>query len=285
MKKETLDKILIYQKNEITEHLLYGALAGRLKGKNRQILHKISSDELKHYEFFKKITGKETRPDHHKILFYRFVSRIFGITFTMKMMSNGEDQAEHNYEEVEGRIPGIKRIISEEVKHEESLMSQVEEGIITHMGSMVLAINNSIQEITGIVVGLTFALSNSILVGKTALISGLAATLAMVASEYLSQKADSDEKSEPLKAAIYTGIIYIFVVTAVVAPYFIFDNYYTALLVALGFVIVIVIAFTFFMSVVKNLQYRKALIEVFSITGGVVALSLGLGMLIRVIFG
>jgi len=285
MKEDTLIKILKYQKNEITEHILYAALAGRLKGKNSEILNKISSDELKHYNFFKKITGKEIRPSYGKIYFYRLAARIFGITFTIKMMSNGEEQAEHNYEDIEERIPGIKKIISDEVKHEEALISQIEEGIITHMGSMVLAINNSTQEITGIAVGLTFALSSSIMVGKTALISGMAATLAMVASEYLSQKAESGESGEPFKAALYTGIVYVFVVAAIVSPYFIFSSHYTALAVALASVVVIVTVFTFFMSVVKGLRYRKALFEVSSITASVVALSLGLGMLIKVVFG
>jgi hypothetical protein len=85
---------------------------------------------------------------------------------------------------------------------------------------MVLVINNSIQENTGIVVGLTFALANALLVGKTALISGIAATLAMVASEYLSQKAESADASAPRKAAMYTGAIYLFVVAVVVTPFF-----------------------------------------------------------------
>ncbi len=285
MKGETLKRLLIYQKNEITEHILYGMLSKRFKGKNGEILNKISTDELKHYHFFKKITGKEVKPDYIKIYFYRMVSRIFGITFTLKMMGNGEDQAEHNYEEVEDTVPGIRKIIQEEVRHEEALMSQIEEGIITHMGSMVLAINNSIQEITGIVVGLTFAISNSLLVGKTALISGLAATLAMVASEYLSQKSENDENAEPVKAALYTGIVYIFVVTAIVGPYFIFKSHYTALAAALCSVVVIVTVFTFFMSVIKGLRYRTALFEVASITAAVVVLSLGLGMLIKLVFG
>lgn len=285
MKKETLKKILIFQKNEITEHFLYAALAKRFKGKNRDILRKISIDELKHYYFFKKLTGKEISPSYVKIYFYRFVSRIFGITFTLKMMGNGEDQAEHNYEEIDDKVPGIKKIINEELKHEEALMSQIEEGIITHMGSMVLAINNSIQEITGIVVGLTFALSNPLLVGKTALISGLAATLAMVASEYLSQKSENDKDAEPLKAALYTGIVYIFVVSVIVGPYFIFTGHYTALAVALGSVVIILTAFTFFMSVIKGLRYRTALLEVVTITSVVILLSLGLGILIKVIFG
>jgi len=285
MNNDTVRKILTYQKNEITEHFLYGALAKRAKGKNASILQKISEDELKHYKFFKKITGRDTRPDWIKIYFYRFVSRIFGFTFTIKMMSNGEEQAEHNYEEVEDKVPGIKKIIQEEVKHEESLMGQLEEGVLNHMSSMVLAINNSIQEITGIVVGLTFAIADSLMIGKTALISGIAATLAMVASEYLSQKADSEDGSAPVQAAVYTGIIYLAVVAFLVSPFFIFANHYTALATAIAAVVVIVSVFTFFMSVVKGLNYTKALAEVSIITAGVVTLSFFIGMAMKMIFG
>jgi VIT1/CCC1 family predicted Fe2+/Mn2+ transporter len=285
MREETLKKIYAYQRNEITEHFLYAALARRYRGKNREILEKISKDELRHYNFFKKITGRDAGPNRIRIYFYRFVSMAFGITFTMKMMGNGEEQAEHNYEEVEDRVPGIRKIIHEEVQHEEALMSQIEEGVITHMGSMVLAINNSIQEITGIVVGLTFALSSSILVGKTALISGMAATLAMVASEYLSQKSEKDAANNPVRAALYTGIVYVFVVTAIVSPYFIFASHYIALAAAICAVVLIVSVFTFFMSVIKGLRYRTALFEVTAITSAVVILSLGLGMGIKLVFG
>jgi len=285
MNNDTVKKILTYQKNEITEHILYGALAKRAKGKNAAILQKISEDELKHYKFFKKITGKDTRPDWIKIYFYRFVSRIFGFTFTIKMMSNGEEQAEHNYEEVEDKVPGIQKIIREEVKHEESLMGQLEEGVLNHMSSMVLAINNSIQEITGIVVGLTFAIADTLMIGKTALISGIAATLAMVASEYLSQKADSEDGSSPVQAAVYTGIIYLAVVAFLVSPFFIFTHHYTALAAAIAAVVVIVSVFTFFMSVVKGLNYTKALAEVSIITAGVVTLSFFIGMAMKMIFG
>jgi VIT1/CCC1 family predicted Fe2+/Mn2+ transporter len=285
MNADTMERILRYQKNEITEHVLYAALAKRVKGKNAEILKKISADERRHYEFFKKVTGRDVKPSRSRIVLYRLVSRIFGLTFTIKMMDNGEVQAAHNYEEVDARLPGIKKIIEDEVRHEQALMAQIEEEALKHLGSMVLAINNSIQEITGIAVGLTFAMGDSLMVAKTALISGLAATLAMVASEYLSQKAESEDAAAPKKAALYTGVIYIFVVAAIVSPYFLVSDAYVALAIAIGIVAVIITAFTFFMSVVRGLDYRKALMEVSTITAGVVALSLGIGMAVRLIFG
>ncbi len=285
MNTEIREKILRYQRNEITEHLLYGILAAGAKGKNARVLKKISDDELSHYAYFKKLTGSEVAPDRARLLFFRVVSLVFGLTFTLKMMENGEVKAEHNYGEVETHVPGIRRIIREERRHEADLIDQIEEDALRHMGSMVLAINNSIQEITGIVVGLTFALANALLVGKTALISGIAATLAMVASEYLSQKAESADASAPKKAALYTGAIYVCVVAAVVSPYFIFSSPYAALAAAISAVVLIVVVFTFFMSVVKGLDYKKALAEVSAITAGVVVLSLAVGIGMRLLFG
>jgi len=285
MDSGTVDSILKYQKNEITEHVLYGRLAARARGKNSAVLKKISEDELRHYHYFKKVTGREIGPDRFRIWLFSVISRVFGFTFTIKMMENGEVQSEHNYEEVEVRVPGIRSIIRDEVKHEEALIGQIEEDVLKHMGSMVLAINNSIQEITGIVVGLTFALGNALLIGKTALISGLAATLAIVASEYLSQKAESDDRAAPRKAALYTGVVYITVVAFLVSPFFILENHYAALAAAITAVVVIISVFTFFMSVVKGLNYLKALAEVAVITCVVVSLSFCVGVILKQIFG
>lgn len=70
-----------------------------------------------------------------------------------------------------------------------------------------------------------------------------------------------------------------------VSPYFIFSSHYAALAAAIGAVVLIVAVFTFFMSVVKGLDYKKALAEVSVITAGVVVLSLAVGMGMRLVFG
>ncbi|PKL92059.1 MAG: rubrerythrin family protein [Candidatus Goldiibacteriota bacterium HGW-Goldbacteria-1] len=284
MDSGTMQRILLYQKNEITESIVYGLMAGRAKGKNREVLTKISKDEMTHYNYFKKITGTDTKPDRLRIFIYTVTAALFGMTFSVKMMENGEVKAEHNYENAEDSLPGIRKIINDEVKHEEALVKQLEEDAVEHMGSMILAVNNSIQEITGIVVGLTFALANSIMVGKTALVSGVAATLAMAASEYLSQKTDIGDK-KALKAAIYAGTVYIFVTAAIVTPFFLVANHLAALSYSLCAVAVILTAFTFYMSVVKNTDYKKAFLEVSGITAVVIGMSLAVGMLIKHIFG
>jgi rubrerythrin len=72
MKSRTLDEkteklLLNSQKNEITEHIIYEKLAQSTKdSKNRKILQLISDDELRHYNFWKQHTNKDTKPDKLK---------------------------------------------------------------------------------------------------------------------------------------------------------------------------------------------------------------------------
>ena len=274
-------KLLKYQKNEITEHHAYLNLAKMSKGKNAIILTRIAEDELRHYHLFKKYTGKDVRPDKVKVFFYSFVTIILGLTFTMKMMENGEAAAEENYETVDDSFPEIKGIIVDEVNHEKLLLAEIEDEHLNYLGSIALALNNSAQEFTGIAVGLTFALQNAKATGSTTLVSGLAATLAMMASEYMSQKTEITEgtKGNPLKAALYAGGIYLAMVLLIVTPYFIFQNHIHAMLVTVSAVFVVMVIFTFFMSVVKDLKFGKILIEALAITVMVVVASYGIGML------
>ncbi len=274
-------KLLKYQKNEITEHLVYMNLANQAKGNNAVLLKKIADDELRHYYQFREFTGQDVRPDKVKVFFYSFVTVILGLTFTLKMMENGEEAAEENYETVEDSFPEIQKIILDEVSHEQLLLAEVDDERLNYLGSIALALNNSAQEFTGIAVGLTFALQNAKATGSTTLVSGLAATLAMMASEYLSQKTESHEdvKGNPFKAALYAGGVYLFMVLLIVTPYFIFPSHIHAMLVTVAAVFIVMVIFSFFMSVVKDLRFSKVLLEGLAITVVVVIASYVIGIL------
>jgi len=249
--EERIRRLLLdFQKNELTEHLVYKNLATRTKGKNREILEKISNDELKHYRIWKRHTGEDVKPDRFKIFLYGLMARIFGLTFAIKLMENGEVEAEKNYSEIEGVVPRAGEILEEETTHENLLISMIEEEKISYISSMVLGLNDALVELTGTLAGLTFALQNIRVVGLAGFITGIAASLSMAASEYLSQK--SEEGKNPLKSAFYTGVAYILTVVILVLPYFIFKSYYLALGVTIAAVFFVVLIFTFFVSVVKD---------------------------------
>lgn len=275
--------LLDFQKNELTEHLVYKNLAKRTKGKNREILERISDDELKHHRIWKKHTGEEVKPNRFKIFLYGLMARIFGLTFAIKLMENAEIEAEKNYAEIEGIVPRASEILEEETTHENLLISMIEEEKIGYISSMVLGLNDALVELTGTLAGLTFALQNTRVVGLAGFITGIAASLSMAASEYLSQK--SEEGKNPLKSAFYTGVAYILTVVVLVLPYFIFRSYYLALGVTISAVFFVVLFFTFFVSVVKDQPFRGLFLEMISISIGVAVISFIIGLATRKILG
>ncbi|MCW4020179.1 MAG: hypothetical protein NWF14_02985 [Candidatus Bathyarchaeota archaeon] len=107
------------------------------------------------------------------------------------------------------------------------------------------------------------------------LITGIAASLSMSASEYLSQKSEKGTKS-PINVSFYTGIAYILTVMLLVAPYFLLSDY-TALGVTVFDAVLAVFFFSFFVSVVKELLFRKMFLEILFISLGVAVVSFIIG--------
>src|SRR3989338_9560890 len=93
--------ILGAQKNEITEHFIYSRLSKSIKDShNKKVLKKISDDELRHYNVWKKYTKEDEKPNSFKIWKYYLISRIFGITFGLKLMEKGEENAQETYDKI-----------------------------------------------------------------------------------------------------------------------------------------------------------------------------------------
>lgn len=288
MKNEVLDRqtsdiLKIFQRNEITEYQVYSSIAKRIGGKNGKILEQIARDEKRHYDTWKHYTGQEVRPNRWLQFLYLVVSRILGLTFAIKMMERGEEQAERAYKVIVSKIPEVKEVIREEKEHENMLVDMIDEERIHYIGSMVLGLNDALVELTGALAGLTLALQNTRLIGLAGLITGIAASLSMAASEYLSQKSEPDHK-DPLRASFYTGVAYIFAVILLVCPYFIFNNYYLALAVTLILAVLIILMFSQFVAVVKNMSFKKFFWEMVLISLGVAAISFFVGWLARKLF-
>ena len=284
MQSEVREILLEFQRSEITEHEIYKRLAQKTKGKNREVLEHIANDELGHYRVWKRHTGVEVSPNRFKVWFYLLVAKIFGLTFAIKMMEAAEKEAEEVYEKVREVIPNTDEILKDELRHENELIQMIDEEKIGYIGSMVLGLNDALVELTGTLAGLTFALRNTRIVGIAGVITGIAASLSMAASEYLSRKSEAEEKS-PAKAAFYTGVAYVITVMFLVMPYFIFTHYMAALGLTIFNVILIILLFTFFVSVVKSLSFRKLFIEMVTISLGVAIISFLIGWGARIVLG
>jgi VIT1/CCC1 family predicted Fe2+/Mn2+ transporter len=285
MDKQIVKKIMKFQKEEITESKIYASLAKREKDPViKDILEHISKDELRHAMFFKQITEKEIKPNGFKVFFFNVLGVLFGVTFTAKLLEQGEEQAQVIYEELEGVVEGIKDIINEEEKHEQELINAIDEERLKYVGSIVLGLNDALVELTGALAGLTFALSDASTVALAGLITGIAASFSMASSEYLSTKQDSSKK-EALKSATYTGVAYIIAVILLIIPYLTIPNVYVALASTISIVILIIFVFNYYISVAKDLNFKKRFLEMVTISLGVAFISFLISFAVKAFLG
>lgn len=279
------EKILKAQRNEISEHIIYRQLALKSKIKaQREVLEKISQEELSHYDFFKSISQEETSPDNFKIFIYVFISSVLGLNFGLRLMENGEDLAQDTYERIKAVSPRIEQVIQDEQTHESQLIDLIDEERLKYVSSMVLGLNDALVELTGALVGFSLALQNTRLVAIVGLITGIAASLSMAASEYLSTKQEETEKN-PLKACIYTGIAYVVTVILLILPYLLLKNIFLCLSLVIIAALSVIFVFTFYISVAKNLNFKKRFLEMAGISLGVAVINFIIGLVIRNIFG
>ncbi len=274
-----------FQKNEITEYYIYSRLSRIIKSKkNAETLQRIGDDEMRHYVFWKKHSGAEVKPNKWKIFKFYWIARILGITFGIKLMEKGEEGAQEAYKIACKFIPEAKQIVDDEDAHEKELIGMLEEKKLEYVGSIVLGLNDALVELTGTLAGLTFALQNTRLIAIAGLITGIAASFSMAASEYLSTKSEGNG-ANALASSFYTGLAYIFTVIILILPYFLFANYFVCLALTMVFAVLVILIFNYYISVAKDLNFGKRFREMFFISMGVAAFTFGIGYLIRIFLG
>ncbi|MFC1658911.1 VIT1/CCC1 transporter family protein [Candidatus Omnitrophota bacterium] len=277
-------KILKVQKSEITEHLIYQRLASVTKDEAaRIVLENVSAEEFRHYEFWKGLSGEDVPASRMQVFFYFLIARLLGLNFGIKLMERGEGSAQENYAQFKELHPRVEEIINDEERHEQELIGLIREERLKYVGSIVLGLNDALVELTGALAGFTLALRNSRLVAVVGLITGISASLSMAASEYLSTRQEDEGKS-PLKASIYTGIAYVLTVIFLILPYFLLENVFFSLFFVVINAILIVFLFTFYISVSRNLDFKKRFLEMTGISLGVALISFAMGFLVRRLF-
>jgi len=283
--EQIIDKITRMQQAEITEYKIYMKLADRIDDKeNAKILRSIAEDELKHYNFWNERTNTNIKAQKWKVYYYYFISIIFGITFGIKLMEKGEEQAQEKYKEIVYQIEGAEKILDEEDDHEKKLLNMLQEDRLNYIGSIVLGLNDALVELTGSLAGWSFALRNTRLIALTGLIMGIAASLSMAASEYLSKKT-AQEHHYALTSSLYTGGAYIITVILLILPYLLLESYLLALIFTISLAILIILIFNFYISVAKDLNFRERFFEMAGISIGVAVLSFIIGILVRTFLG
>jgi len=251
---------------------------------NSKVIKRISEEELKHYQIWQTYTQQEVQPNWFKIRFFFWISKLFGLTFGIRLMELGEENVQKIYSQLIDSVPEAKQVLLDEEKHEDELMEMLDEEGLRYAGSVVLGLNDALVELTGALAGLTFAFQNTRLIALAGLITGISASFSMAASDYLSNKADEDGKN-PMRSAIYTGIAYIVTVFILITPYLVTNNYILSLVWTLINAILVIAVFNYYISVARGYNFKQRFLEMAGISMGVALLSFVLGNIIRAWLG
>jgi VIT1/CCC1 family predicted Fe2+/Mn2+ transporter len=277
----TLTAIKKFQQAEVNDALIYADIADQIKNEqDAKLLRKLSADEQKHAEFWQEYTGEMPEPQKGKIRWYRFLARFLGYTFVIKLKEKDEDEGVKAYSKLIGIIPGVEELVKDEGEHEYALINSMDELPLQYTGSIVLGLNDALVELSGTLAGLTLAFQNTRMIALSGLITGIAAALSMAASEYLSTKTEKSDK-DPIKSAIYTGIAYIVTVALLILPYLVFSNYFVALAIMMTVVFVIIAFFSYYISVVRDENFKKHFFSMAGISVGVALISFVFGYIVK----
>jgi len=281
MNAELLAQVERLYDDESTDAELYAALAKRTKSAhNRAVLEAIARDERKHCEMWGSYVRRPPRSNRKKIFLFTQLSKVFGLTFTINLMEKGEEKGVKAYSSLGKELPIALKILEDEARHEEELTAMIEEEGLSYISSMILGLNDALVELTGALAGFTLALNNNTMIGLAGFITGVAATLSMAASEYLAKKADQGEK-HPLKAASYTGAAYLITVAILLTPYALFQSPLVSLFFCLCNAGLIILGFTYFVSVVRREPFLRGFREMLTISFGVAFISFLIGWAAR----
>jgi VIT1/CCC1 family predicted Fe2+/Mn2+ transporter len=281
-------EMLRLQQGEITGSIVYRNLAKRVKDEhNKAILLQMANEERSHYEVFKSYTGQDVKPSRFQIWFFTWISRLFGLTFGIKLLENQEDWNQTLYQKMEDHMKEIHAIIEDEERHENQLIGMLNEEGLSYMSSVVLGLNDALVELTGALAGFTLSLQHSRTIALLGLITGISASLSMAASEYLATKADDegDDGKHPFKASVYTGSAYIVTVVLLVLPFWLMSSYLVALGASIGIAIAIIFVFNYYISVAKDYSFRRRFFGMAGVSLGVALISFLIGYAVRTFIG
>ncbi len=256
---------------------------------NQSILNGIALEEERHEAVIAKMTGEEVKADGLRVMKQVVLAKLFGFTFSVKMMEGTEHDAAAEYREL-----GLYDIAEEEEAHEQNMIDMLDEERLRYSGSGVLGMSDALIELTGALAGLTFALQSLQLVALAGLVTGIAAAFSMGASEYLSSRAEKKAESA-VKAAFFTWLSYLVTVFLLVGPYLVFqvdspdfhglEPHVQALMCTFAIGLLIVAVFNLYVSVVEEVSFRSRFLEMTGILGVVSLISYGIGIALRGMLG
>ncbi|GBC70081.1 hypothetical protein HRbin01_01789 [archaeon HR01] len=279
-----------YVEDEYRDYRSYSELAKMEKnGGRKTVLEKLAEMEYQHYRFWNQYVDSYKPKTSTFFIRLLVVARIFlGLTFTIKLLERHEMETIKSYREFASSLHGeekerVENIILEELEHEKTLMAQIDEAVVRHLGFVALGLADAIIEITGVHAGFLGVTSSTIIAGIAGLVVGFAAAISMASAAYLQAKHGGSEK--PAESAVVTGGAYLLTVTALAIPYFIIADMLLAFAFSVGLAVITMAVFTVYGAVISEKAFlREFVISITLILGTALATFL-FGDFLGTVFG
>jgi len=251
-------------KAEKAAWLVYSTLAKNEKNeKVRSLLEEMAEEERRHYEFWKKLLGRDCDVSV-PLRMIKLVRKLFGLHFVLKKFESGEELSIEFYENAlkmaspEERSE-IERILEDEKKHEAQLIEMVEDVRAKYVGYIALGLADSVVEITGVHAGFLGATDNPLMAGLAGIIVGFSASLSMAGAAYVQAKHDPTVKP-PVSAAI-TMASYLVSVILLALPYFILRSVWDAFAASLVVAMIIMGVFMYYSTTIQGKDFKREYLE------------------------
>lgn len=277
-------------------HRLYSALARRFPdGESKRMMNELARQERSHVDFWLSVTGASEGNVRIPAIKYRMLvlaSRFLGPAFTIRWLERGEDRAIEAYKDLLDDGPltteqraSVEKMLAEEEEHEQLLERGIEDERRLYLGAAVLGLNDALVELTGGLTGLVSSIRDPKLIGFAGLVVGVAASMSMAASNFLSVDIGEHSELEAGRAAAYTGTTYIFVVVGLVLPFFLVSDRHVALACTWAVAIIVISAFSYYSSVMQGASFRRRFTVMLALGLGVAVISFGIGRALGTIIG
>lgn len=273
-------------RGEYRDSQIYAALLARESDPVfRDTLKKMLTHEKKHFALWREFASqKEFSVSPLTLRLYLFMRRVLGLTFTLRFLEHAEHNGIELYKEARSHIDGefrplFNEIIEDETRHEKELIKEIKEEKVEFISSIILGLNDGLIELTGALVGFSFAFSGPRTVALTGLITGIAASLSMASSAYM--QARHEQGKDAKKSALYTGISYITVVILLIVPFFLFAATLSALIVMFAIALVIIFSISYYTAIIFERPFKKQFSEILLFSLGVSLISFLIGSLFQ----
>lgn len=282
--KAVLQEVYIAQETA-RDYAIYTALAEReAVPAFRRVLTELASIAKDQHAFWasRAPEAREVRP---MIWPYVLMRRVFGLTLTAKYIVGRKSVRVEEYqsyctscssrEEYEAVEHFIERL------HEVS--DTIEEDRARFFSNIVLGFNDALIELTGALVGFSFALRDANLIVIGGLVTGISASLSMAASAYL--QARHENEHSPTKAAVFTGLSYLGVALLLVMPFLFGFSTLVSLALMFGVVVIMISVVSFCSAILLARPFAVQFGEILVLSLGVAAIALVIGQVLHAFIG